>query len=227
MDALSTPVAASFKSGGTSLLIPSSPRSSISLLKASSLPLPSTTNSSFHTKPGSLQSKSSVNSLLHPSPVPKTHNFVHTSPSNSVTFHHRAATGYAAALADAACRAGTLAAADVDMRRLVRRVRGVVFDPAVKETEKADMVLRATRSDGYEKHVVALIRLLAKKGKLGLLEEVMTEFSKICYELRGTKLVMVGLSKRRGDGAEFEGVAREMQRTTGASRVKVRHILYV
>lgn len=143
MDALSTPVPAAFKSGcggggggSNSLLLPSSPKASISLLKASSsLPLPSTTNLSFHTKPQLFRTKSRAKSHLRPSPEPKSH-----APSNSATFHHRAATGYAAALADAACRAGTLAAADVDARQLVRRVRGVMFDPTMQETEKVEMV---------------------------------------------------------------------------------------
>jgi hypothetical protein len=142
MDTLSTPVTASFKSGGggSSLHLPASPKaSSISLLKTFTLPLPSTTNLSFHTKSQSLHSKSRAKSHLQPSPLPKSHSFVQ-SPSNSVKFHHRAATGYAAALADATCRAGTLAAADVDARRLVRRVRAVIIDPIVKETEKVEMV---------------------------------------------------------------------------------------
>ncbi|XP_078161621.1 ATP synthase delta chain, chloroplastic-like isoform X3 [Carex rostrata] len=226
MDALSTPVVASFKSGGGG--------ASISLLKASSLPLPSTSNLSFHTKSQSLHPKSRAKSHLHPSSLPKSYASVHPS-SNSSTFHHRAATGYAAALADAACRAGTVAAADVDARRLVRRVRGVTLDPTVKDTEKAEMikhiyvsqVMKLTQSGGYEKHVVALISLLAKKGKLGLLEEVMAEFSKICDKLTGTKVVVVGPSKSSGDATEFERIAREVQKTSGASRVKVRHVFSI
>ncbi|KAF3332303.1 ATP synthase delta chain [Carex littledalei] len=88
-------------------------------------------------------------------------------------------------------------------------------------------VMKVTQSGGYEKHVVALIKLLAKKGKLGLLDEVMAEFSKICDKLTGTKVVTVGPSKSRRDATEFERIAREVQRTSGANRVKVRHVLSI
>jgi ATP synthase delta (OSCP) subunit len=80
---------------------------------------------------------------------------------------------------------------------------------------------------GNEKHVVTLIRLLTKKGKLGMLDEVMAEFSRICDELNVTKVVVVGPSKIRGDATEFERIAREVQRTSGANRVKVRRILSI
>jgi F0F1-type ATP synthase delta subunit len=80
---------------------------------------------------------------------------------------------------------------------------------------------------GNEKHVVTLIRFLTKKGKLGMLDEVMAEFSRICDELNVTKVVVVGPSKIRGDATEFERIAREVQRTSGANRVKVRRILSI
>lgn len=87
--------------------------------------------------------------------------------------------------------------------------------------------MKLTHIGGYEKHIVALIRLLAKKGKLGMLDEVIAEFSRICDELSGTKVVVVGPSKGRGDTTEFERIAREVQRTSGANRVKVRHVLSI
>lgn len=87
--------------------------------------------------------------------------------------------------------------------------------------------MKLTQSGGYEKHVVTLVRLLAKKGKLGLLEEVMAEFLKICDKLTGTKVVVVGPSKSRGDATEFERIAREVQKTSGANRVKVRHVFSI
>jgi F0F1-type ATP synthase delta subunit len=87
--------------------------------------------------------------------------------------------------------------------------------------------MKLIQSGGYEKHVVTIIRLLAKKGKLSMLDEVMAEFSRICDELSGTKVVVVGPSKSIGDATEFERIAREVQRTSGANRVKVRHVLSI
>ncbi|KAF8772078.1 hypothetical protein HU200_006071 [Digitaria exilis] len=81
----------------------------------------------------------------------------------------RAATGYAAALADACARAGTLRRAARDARALMSRRQPP--GPQEKEAEHLDA------------RVVALVRMLARKGKAGVVPEVLAEFAAICDHL--------------------------------------------
>uniref|UniRef100_A0A0E0LFN1 Uncharacterized protein n=1 Tax=Oryza punctata TaxID=4537 RepID=A0A0E0LFN1_ORYPU len=76
----------------------------------------------------------------------------------------RAATGYAAALADASLRAGTLARAARHARALL-----VSDDGAAVVTE--------------DSRVVALVRMLVGKGKAAMVADVMAEFVAICDRL--------------------------------------------
>ncbi|KAL6603485.1 hypothetical protein ACP70R_043846 [Stipagrostis hirtigluma subsp. patula] len=81
----------------------------------------------------------------------------------------RAATGYAAALADACVRAGTLRRASAQARALLSRRH--------KSPEAA-----AQRGE-LDARVAALVRMLAGKGKAGMVAEVMAEFAAICDHL--------------------------------------------
>ncbi|PVH47247.1 hypothetical protein PAHAL_4G014700 [Panicum hallii] len=78
----------------------------------------------------------------------------------------RAATGYAAALADACARAGTLRGAARDARALLSRRHG-----ASSEEEELDA------------RVAALVRMLVGKGKAGMVAEALAEFAAICDHL--------------------------------------------
>ncbi|XP_010941041.3 ATP synthase delta chain, chloroplastic [Elaeis guineensis] len=218
MDALSTPVS-SLRPGV--LLSTPHPRDLPNLLK----PHPSS-----HLLPNlSAKPKPPSQSLPHrplapPKPLP------HLSPSSlpglhplskpSPPIHRRAATGYAAALVDAACCDGALDAVERDARRLLRAV-------SEETEEKGDAVTAATaEGGGFYKHVVTLVRMLVRKGKAGMVGEVMAEVGRICDELSGTRVVVVS-SQRRMEQAELRGIARDVARVSGAAKVRVRHVFAV
>ncbi|KAI4971296.1 uncharacterized protein LOC123407243 [Hordeum vulgare subsp. vulgare] len=84
------------------------------------------------------------------------------------TTSSRAATGYAAALADASLRAGTLPGAARHARALLRRLR----EPP-----------RGQRLEEPDARVGALVRLLVGKGKAAMVADVMAEFAALCDHL--------------------------------------------
>ncbi|KAJ1261033.1 hypothetical protein BS78_10G277200 [Paspalum vaginatum] len=89
----------------------------------------------------------------------------------------RAATGYAAALADACARAGTLSRAARHARAVLSRHQGHRPLPSPnKEEEEA----AAGRMDA---RVAALLRMLVGKGKAAMVPEVLAEFAAICDQL--------------------------------------------
>lgn len=79
----------------------------------------------------------------------------------------RAATGYAAALADASLRAGTLLRASRHARALLQPPQ---HQPRREEEE-------------FDARVAALVRMLVGKGRAGMVAEVMAEFAAICDHL--------------------------------------------
>uniref|UniRef100_A0ACD5ZB99 Uncharacterized protein n=1 Tax=Avena sativa TaxID=4498 RepID=A0ACD5ZB99_AVESA len=81
----------------------------------------------------------------------------------------RAATGYAAALADASLRAGTLPRAARHARALLRRLHQ--DRPRGQRLEEAD------------DQVSALVGMLVGKGKGGMVADVLAEFAAICHHL--------------------------------------------
>uniref|UniRef100_A0A0A8XYB8 Uncharacterized protein n=1 Tax=Arundo donax TaxID=35708 RepID=A0A0A8XYB8_ARUDO len=89
----------------------------------------------------------------------------------------RAATGYAAALADACVRAGTL-------RRALRHARALLFrhqqSSSSSSEEEEEEAPAAGRVDA---RVAALVRMLVSKGKAGMVGEVMADFAAICDHL--------------------------------------------
>uniref|UniRef100_A0A0D3GKT7 Uncharacterized protein n=1 Tax=Oryza barthii TaxID=65489 RepID=A0A0D3GKT7_9ORYZ len=74
-------------------------------------------------------------------------------------------TGYAAALADASLRAGTLASA-------ARHARALLVSDAAAAVDVAE-----------DSRVVALVRMLVGKGKAAMVADVMAEFVAICDRL--------------------------------------------
>ncbi|CAM0909867.1 unnamed protein product [Alopecurus aequalis] len=112
----------------------------------------------------------STSSSAAPAPAPVV-------PSRTST---RAATGYAAALADASLRAGTLPGAARHARALLRRLQA---PPRGQRLEEAD------------DRVSALVRMLVGKGKGGMVADVLAEFAAICDHLL-VRLPASGSSKR-------------------------------
>ncbi|XP_044423590.1 uncharacterized protein [Triticum aestivum] len=92
----------------------------------------------------------------------------HPAHASTSTTSSRAATGYAAALADASLRAGTLPGAARHARALLRRLQ----EPP-----------RGQRLEEPDARVGALVRLLVGKGRAGMVADVLAEFAALCDHL--------------------------------------------
>lgn len=99
-------------------------------------------------------------------------------------------------------------------------LKGLLEDSTV-EMERRWEVLKEV---GLHRHVVVLVKMLVEKGKVGLVGEVLEEFKRICDEVRGTREVLVASAKRMGEG-ELLGIAKKVQKLSGAMKVKVRHVV--
>ncbi|CAA7391923.1 unnamed protein product [Spirodela intermedia] len=107
------------------------------------------------------------------------------------SFHRKAATGYAAALLDAARCGGTIAAMERDVRRFAWGVRALLADPLVAEELKGAAVRRAAEEGGFCRQLVTLVRMLVGKGKVSMVGKVMEEFERIHGELTGKRVSLV------------------------------------
>jgi len=76
----------------------------------------------------------------------------------------------------------------------------------------------------FEGHVVALVKMLMKKNKLGIVEEVLEEFMRIYDELCGIQVVLVSSKREIGEDEMF-GIAKSVQKLSGAVRVRVRNLV--
>lgn len=93
------------------------------------------------------------------------------------------------------------------------------------EMEKKGQVLKeVAEKGGFHKYVVVLMKMMVEKGKVGLVGEVLDEFKRIVDEMRGTKLVLVSSAKKMEE-EELVGIAKEVQKMSGAMKVKVRHVV--
>ncbi|XP_058740663.1 ATP synthase delta chain, chloroplastic-like [Vicia villosa] len=209
---------------------------SVSNLKLSSLPPPtSTPNREFH------RFTRTPHPIPNRPPKPKPQkiiNFLHnnhslpfstsTTPSvilkqSSPIFHHKPATGYAAAIIDVAQTSNTLHAVQRDVHRLLKFLRksklesdGGIID--------ASAVRKVVEQGNFERHVVGLVKMLMKKKKLGMVGQVLEEFERIYDELCGTQIVLVS-SKREIGKDEMFGIAKSVHKLSGAVRVRVRNFV--
>lgn len=95
----------------------------------------------------------------------------------------RAATGYAAALADACVRAGTL-------RRAARHARALLrlrLERPLEEGAAAVEAAVTVAGQQLDARVAALVRMLVAKGRAGMLAEALAEFAAICDHLLPTR----------------------------------------
>ncbi|AQK67162.1 serine/threonine-protein kinase NLK-like [Zea mays] len=97
----------------------------------------------------------------------------------------RAATGYAAALADACVRAGTL-------RRAARHARALLhlllrLERPLEEGAAAVEAAVTVAGQQLDARVAALVRMLVAKGRAGVLAEALAEFAAICDHLLSTR----------------------------------------
>lgn len=76
----------------------------------------------------------------------------------------------------------------------------------------------------FQGHVVGLVKMLMKKNKMGIVEEVLEEFERIYDEMCGTQVVLVSSKKEIGED-EMLGIAKSVQKLSGAVRVRVRNLV--
>lgn len=136
--------------------------------------------------------------------------------------HRKASTGYAAALLEAARCAGAIPAMESDVRRFSWAVQAALADPFLGDEGKGEAVRRALERGGFCRHLVALVRMLVGKGKVGMLGEVMEEFGRIYDDLTGTRAVLVSSEGRMG-AEQLAGIAERVRRASGAAKVRLRH----
>lgn len=92
-------------------------------------------------------------------------------------------------------------------------------DPAIDGKEKGMVVKEIAEKGRFHGHVVSLLRMLINKNKVEMVREVLEEFGRIYEELSGTRVVLVS-SRGRLQEDELLGIAKRVQRLSGAAKVK-------
>jgi F-type H+-transporting ATPase subunit delta len=216
---------------------------SVSTLKISSLPPPSTNHFTRNTphaisprpKPH-FSSTSKPNSIATQKTKPFSHNNNNPSPSlpfsssntckpSSPIFHHTPATGYAAAIIDVAQKTNTLHPVQRDVHRLLKFLKILKFQSDAGVDPSASAIRRIVEQGNFERHVVVLVKMLMKKNKMEIVEQVLEEFVRIYDELCGTTQVVLVSSKREIGKDEMFGIAKSVHRLNGAVRVRVRNLV--
>ncbi|KAL8208100.1 hypothetical protein R6Q57_007512 [Mikania cordata] len=109
-------------------------------------------------------------------------------PSRTQT-HRTAATGYAAALVDAALCSNSLDAIHKDVKRLLKWLhhneilKGMMADPFLEEGVKGRVIKEVSEKGKLRRQVVAMVKMLVAKNKSGMVAQVMEEFERIYHEL--------------------------------------------
>eukprot|EP00262_Sarcandra_glabra_P003146 TRINITY_DN1365_c0_g2_i2.p1 TRINITY_DN1365_c0_g2~~TRINITY_DN1365_c0_g2_i2.p1 ORF type:complete len:242 (+),score=50.36 TRINITY_DN1365_c0_g2_i2:41-727(+) len=142
-------------------------------------------------------------------------------------FHLTAASGYAAALLDAARCKNTVDAVEFDVRRFSRLlrsrdIRSIMSDEFIGDEAKGEIVKEVAEKGRFHKQLVVLLKMMVEKKKVGLVSKVLEEFERIYDELSGTRVVLVS-SKEKMKEEELVGIAKKVQEMSGAMKVKVRH----
>lgn len=101
---------------------------------------------------------------------------------------------------------------------------GLIADPSTVEKLKGQAVKKVVEQGKFQRHVVALVKMLMKKNKLGIVEEVLEEFERIYDELCGTQVVLVS-SEREIEEHELFGIAKSVWKISGDVRVRVRNLV--
>lgn len=145
-----------------------------------------------------------------------------TSPPPSPVTHRKPAAGYAAALLDIAQTNNSVDSVGKDVERFSRILKNNrVF---LGEEEKGRIVMELVEKGSFNRYLVCLVKMLVKKNKVGVLSEVLDEFEKIYNEVLGTQVVLIS-SKTKMEEKKLSGIARRVQKLTGAVKVKVRNLV--
>ncbi|KAL1313323.1 hypothetical protein HN51_039880 [Arachis hypogaea] len=126
--------------------------------------------------------------------------------SSSPIFHAKPSTGYAAAIIEVAQSTKSLHAVHMDVQRLLRFLQSSNNNDKGEAAATMMMMKEVGKQGKFQRHVVALLRMLMKKGKLGILGEVLKEFERIYEELCGTQVVLVS-------SEELLGIAKKVRQT--------------
>jgi hypothetical protein len=87
------------------------------------------------------------------------------------------------------------------------------------------IIRRVVEQGNFQRHVVVLVKMLMKKNKLEIVEQVLEEFVRIYDELCGTTQVVLVSSKREIGKDEMFGIAKSVHKLNGAVRVRVRNLV--
>ncbi|XP_078430056.1 ATPase, F1 complex, OSCP/delta subunit protein [Wolffia australiana] len=115
--------------------------------------------------------------------------------TQSLFFHREAATGYAEALLDIAYCSGATTAMQMDVRRFRRGIQALIGDEQSGVETKALAMQRLAEEGGFCRQLVTLVKMLVRKGKVGLVDKVMEEFDRINDELNGIRTPPFSLSE--------------------------------
>jgi len=142
---------------------------------------------------------------------------------SSPILHHNPATGYAAAIIDVAQASNKLHLVQRDVQRLLKFLRKLKLesDGCVDPLAVRKVVVE---EGNYERHVVGLVKMLMKKKKFEIVEQVLEEFERIHDELCGTQVVLV-TSKTEIGRDEMFGIAKTVHKLSGPIRVRVRNLV--
>lgn len=105
-----------------------------------------------------------------------------------------------------------------------KQVHGVLNDFRIGEKEKGQVVKELAEKGRFQKHLVALLKMLVEKNRVGIVGEVMEEFERMYDEFCGTKVVLVSSAKKMEEH-QLLGIAQSVQKLSGAVNVKVRNLI--
>ncbi|KAA8520778.1 hypothetical protein F0562_014950 [Nyssa sinensis] len=176
-------------------------------------------------KPNSISNRAT--SFTHKKSVSPSFTSSHASSlKQSPILHHKAASGYAAALVDVARCNNSLEVVERDVRRIAKllrseQLRAFMTNPSIGYKEKGQLVKEVAEKGRFHRHLVVLLKLLVEKNKLGIVSEILEEFERIYDQLSGTRVVLVSSAKKMEEDQLF-GIATRVQKLSGAMKIQPR-----
>lgn len=117
-----------------------------------------------------------------------------------------------------------------DVKRLSKwlcndQLRAIVLvNPCV---EKGEILKEIVKKGKFHKYLVKLVKLLVEKNKVEMLSEVLMEFGRFYDDVSGSansQVVFVSCGEKIEEN-EILGIARTVQKLSGAAKVKVRQLV--
>lgn len=199
-----------------------------------------TTPQTSHLPPNLSASTTKTNPLSNKATTHLTHKtftpsfFSHSQASSFTPFspplHLKPSSGYAAALIDIAQCNNSLDTVGKDVQRFLKllrnkQIQAVLVDQLISEKDKGQVIGEVVKKWRFNRHLVSLVKMLIEKNKVGIVKEVLEEFERIYDELSGTQVVLVSSATKMGED-EMVGIAKRVQKLSGAMKVKVRNLVY-